>query len=115
SVELDRPRVGADHARQHLDQGRLAGAVLAEHGVDPPACAQKARAVERPDATVVLRDPLHAEELRAHARGRRIGDGGHGPPSYWLASDLPMISSAENPILQSGNELPTKKLSDSLG
>src|SRR5262249_46666889 len=113
TVELDRPRVGADHARQDLDQRRLAGAVLAEHGVDPAARTGKPGAVERPDAAVVLRDPLHPEQRRARVGGRPIGDGGHG--RYWSSCDLLMISSAANPMLQSGNELPTKKLSDSAG
>ena len=34
AAQPDQAGIGPVHARQHLDQGRLAGAVLAEKGVD---------------------------------------------------------------------------------
>ena len=37
AVEHDAAGVRPDHARQDLDQRRLAGAVLAENGMDAPA------------------------------------------------------------------------------
>ena len=48
--------VGPQHARDDLDQRRLAGAVLAEHGVDGAAAAGEVDAFEGADALEVLRD-----------------------------------------------------------
>jgi hypothetical protein len=61
AVEIDRPRVGPDHARKHLDQRGLARAVLAEHRMDAAARAFETGTFERTDPAVALRDALHAE------------------------------------------------------
>ena len=50
AVEADLARVGVQHAVNHLDQRRLAGAVLAEQRVDLPGAHAKADAVVGEDA-----------------------------------------------------------------
>jgi hypothetical protein len=53
--------VGSDGAGDHLHQGRLAGAVLAEQGVDLAALHAKVNALERPHARVGLAGALELE------------------------------------------------------
>ena len=60
AVDEDLALVGLVGARQHLDQGGLAGAVLTEQAVDLPRLHIEVDAVEGPDA------------------GERLGDAGHG-------------------------------------
>ena len=60
--ELDRPGVGAVRAGQDLEQRRLAGAVLAEKGVDFGLAHFEMHALERKDAWKALADPGHLED-----------------------------------------------------
>jgi hypothetical protein len=55
------PGVGGDGAGDHLHQSRLAGAVLAEQGVDLAALHAKVNALERPHARVALAGALELE------------------------------------------------------
>ena len=63
-VEDDPPGVGRDHARENLDQGRLAGAVLAKNGVNAPREHDEIGVGERPHAAVALGYALHAQDRR---------------------------------------------------
>ena len=81
AVEAHRPGVGAHRARDDLHERRLPGAVLADEGVDRAGPHAQARAVERADAAVRLRDALGLEHGRAGGgayppgSGRRWADG----------------------------------------
>ena len=76
-----RPASGCDDAGHDLDQRRLAGAVLAEHGMDAAGLDREVGALERAHAAVALGDALHRRTgssadlaprpLRAAARGVR--------------------------------------------
>jgi hypothetical protein len=52
------------HAREHLHQGRLAGAVLAHDGVDLARAQVEIDAVQDFDAHKALGDPPHLKEWR---------------------------------------------------
>jgi hypothetical protein len=62
AFEHDAALVGLHHAGHDLDQGRLAGAVLAEQGVDVPGRAGEARTLERVNSAVALGDLLQAQD-----------------------------------------------------
>ena len=62
AVERHAAFVGRDHAGHDLDQRRLAGAVLAEDGVDAAAMDGQLGLLQRPHAAIALGDALHAEE-----------------------------------------------------
>ncbi len=62
AVERHAAFVGRDDAGHDLDQGRFAGAVFAEDGVDAPGVTDKLGLLQRPHAAIALRDALHAEE-----------------------------------------------------
>ena len=63
------PRVGAVDAADELDQGRLAGAVLSDQGVDLAAFEREVGVVEHRDARERLGQPAHLQP----GRGRRGG------------------------------------------
>ncbi len=54
AVEGHRALVGRHHAGDDLDQGRLAGAVLAEHGVDRGGAGREVDIGQRRDAAIGL-------------------------------------------------------------
>jgi hypothetical protein len=54
--------VGLVRPREHLDEGRLAGAVLAEQAVHLPRADVEVDAVERPDTGEGLDDPVHLQQ-----------------------------------------------------
>ena len=54
AVIADRALVGLDDAGDDLDQRRLAGAVLAEHGVDRALAAGEIDVLQRPHAAIAL-------------------------------------------------------------
>ena len=62
------PLVGGDGAGQHLDQRRLAGAVVAEQADDLALVDVEVDVVERLHAAVELADVLHADEVSAIAQ-----------------------------------------------
>ena len=93
--------VGGDDARHDLDQRRLAGAVLAEYGVDASGARPSSSAFfKRTHAAIALRDAFHAEKrsgTRIPSRVLRMNDGDDGaaalaPPAstatYWFSFGL---------------------------
>jgi hypothetical protein len=75
AVEIDPAGIRNQRARQHLDQGRLAGAIVADHGEDLAAGEFEIGAFQGDDLPVMLgeADRLHREagiggEERRHAR-----------------------------------------------
>src|SRR5262249_47734435 len=74
-VIADRALVGLDDAGDDLDQRRLAGAVLAEDGVDRAWVAGEVDLLERAHAAVALADP---GELQDRGRAARILGSEHG-------------------------------------
>ncbi len=62
AVEQHPAFIGHDDAGHDLDQGRLAGAVLAQHGMDPAGLDHQLGAVERAHAAVALRNAFHHEQ-----------------------------------------------------
>jgi hypothetical protein len=122
--------LGRLHDAGHdLDQGRLAGAVLAQHRMDGAALAAEVDLVQRAHAAVVLADAAHLPERRtgrtvAHGKrpaliGRLIEAGAARPGRtgrrrlrcYWSASLWPMISTAVMFTSHGGNSFGVKKLS----
>ena len=119
ALQHDAALVGLHHAGHHLDQRRLAGAVLAEHGVDAPRRAGEARAARA--------------RARRHSAWRRRPAGrtgaGPSPPSRDGAPSpavcrsigstgsfrLDMMSVAFRVTPQGGKSLVVKKLSVSSG
>ena len=68
------PSSGCDHAGDDLDQRRLAGAVLAQHGVDRACPAGEVDALQRAHAAIALGDARAST-----GRARRVGTSGrHG-------------------------------------
>ena len=69
AAEPDRPVVGRDHAREHLDQGDLAGAVVADQRGDLTGVRLEAGSVQRRHVPVALDDALgfehHGHDLAA--------------------------------------------------
>ncbi len=121
-VEQQAAGVGLDDAGHDLDQRRLAGAVLAQHGVDAAGLDREIGALERAHAAVALGHALHHEQAHraTSLRASRRGPEAQRPARtqrlhrYLFASVWPMISCAVKLMPQVGNELPTKKLSESL-
>ena len=69
-------------AGEDLDQGRLAGAVLAHQGVDFAGEEPQIHVVERLDADEGLVDPAHPEDrVRGHAAS--LSSSAHEPPRCW--------------------------------
>ena len=64
------PASGADHARQHLDERALAGAVRAEERVHLPRLDHERRRPQSHHRAVALRDLACGEEAHACAEGR---------------------------------------------
>ena len=64
AIQFDDAAVGPDHARQHLHQGRFAGAVLADHRMDGAAFDGQAHVVERNDAAITLGEIAHRDHWR---------------------------------------------------
>src|SRR5882724_2174529 len=58
-----------DDAGNDLDQRRLAGAVLAEHGMDAAGSAGEFDVVERGDAAIALADAAHTQQRRVSLGG----------------------------------------------
>ncbi len=107
AVEQHPALVGRDDACHDLDQGRLAGAVLAEHRMDAAGLDHEVGVLQRAHAAVALGDAVHDEQ----AHGVRRGDRSPRTRAYLFASLCPMISCAVKLMPQVGNALPTKKLS----
>ena len=86
SVDLDgrRRRAGSRRSSgrrqpvQDVHQGRLAGAVLAEQGVDLAGPDVEVDPVVRDDAGIALGDPAHLERGGGHGLGHGLGHGGLG-------------------------------------
>ena len=70
SVDRDRAGVGQNEPDQDLHQRRLAGTVLAEDAMDPPAMQSEVDAVACNDGAEPLGDSCAA-------RQQGISDGGH--------------------------------------
>src|SRR6202044_3198939 len=64
ALYFDRAAVRPDDPRQRLHQGRFAGAVLADDGMDYAAFDAQVHVVERDDAAVALRQVAHAKYWR---------------------------------------------------
>ena len=62
AADADRPGVAPVDPRQDLHEGRLAGAVLADEGVDLARPQLELGPVERVDARERLADPVHLDE-----------------------------------------------------
>ena len=62
--------VRLDHAREHVHQRRLAGAVLAEQRMDLAAVEIEVDAAQRLDAAETLDDPAHGEQRRGRVQRR---------------------------------------------
>ena len=84
---LDRDLLAADvnvaarrrhRARQHLDQRRLAGAVVAEEADDLALADGEGNVLERAHAAVIFGDVLHADQVVGHAQ-----------PSVWCRRSMP--------------------------
>jgi len=71
AVDRDLARVRAVEPGQHLDEGGLAGPVLAEQGVDLPAVDREVHRAQRGDAAEGL-----AEAARHAGVARGLGEGG---------------------------------------
>ena len=69
-VDEDLAGVRADHARQHLDEGALAGAVRAEERMHLPRLDHERRRPQSHHRAVALRDLACGEEAHACAEGR---------------------------------------------
>ena len=76
AVDGERPLVGRVDAGQHLDQRRLAGAVVAEEAVDLPGADLERDVLDGDDRAEVLRDVARLEQ-RGGVRGGRSGCGLH--------------------------------------
>ena len=63
-VDADLARVRPVDPAEHLDEGRLAGPVLAEQGVDLAGAQVEVDPVECPDAAEGLADPAQLQERR---------------------------------------------------
>src|SRR5204862_1369509 len=63
-VDQDRPRVGPEQAGEDADQGRLAGAVLAEEAMHLAAAERDVDVVVGEDAGKRLRDPPQLDDRR---------------------------------------------------
>ena len=83
SLEQDLPLVLAVRTREDLDQGRLAGAILAEEGVDLALLDRQLDAFERPDAGERLPDALHLQQDVTRGGGTTHRD---MPPDSLLAA-----------------------------
>ena len=66
AVDQDLALVRPGQAVEDVHQGRLAGAVLAEQGVDLARADVEVDVVVRDDARVALGDPAHLERRRAN-------------------------------------------------
>ena len=71
AVHLDRALVGDVDAAQHLDQHRLAGAVVPEHADAFAGVQVEIDVVDGDQAAEALHDLPHLDERRAIRRGRR--------------------------------------------
>jgi hypothetical protein len=58
----DRAGVGLERPGEHLDQGRLPGAVLAEQAVHLTGADVEVDTVQRAHARERLRDPVHLQQ-----------------------------------------------------
>src|SRR5262249_46804780 len=65
-VEEDSSRVGGEQAGDQIEQGRLAGAVRADDGMQPSARERIAQVVDRGEAAETLGQPLNAQDRLAH-------------------------------------------------
>ena len=113
------PASGRTHARDDLDQRRLAGAVLAEHGVDraalgrrsrrPPGrgCRQRTSRCRVSSTIGVLVMSCLVQEVAAPAGSA----GGRRQLQFTSASDCAMMAGPEMFTPQGGNSLTVKKLS----
>ena len=138
-VEAHGALVRLHHAGDDLDQRRLAGAVLAQDGVDRALAAGEVDALQRPHAAIALADAGELEEGRCDvghrlSRGNGLPGQGGGParagppgqrgldprprprvgrgPSYFtLSADFAMMSGALMFTPQGGNSFAAKKLS----
>ena len=82
AVQRERAGVGTVESRQHLDQCRLAGAVVADQTEHLAAPEAEVDAVQRDDRAEPLLDPLGADRIhggRCHRPPRSAG--GHEPVS----------------------------------
>src|SRR3954462_9012084 len=71
-----------DHAGENLDQGALAGAVLAGEAHDLAGAQLERDAVERPDRPVGLHGVAQRDDGRLH-RHRLLARSGRGPHQPW--------------------------------
>ena len=109
--QADLAVVGLDHARDDLDQRRLAGAVLAQHGVDRAGAAGEVDLLERPHAAIALGDAAELEEGRSASASASATRLPVRTAYCTLSALLPMISTAVMLTSQGGNSLAVKKLS----
>src|SRR5207249_4144555 len=91
AVELDRARVGPDGSGEDLHQGRLAGAVLADDGVDRAAAGLEAHVQERLDAAVPFREAADRDGVGGRAAlalppCRSFATCPHSPPARAAAA-----------------------------
>ena len=91
ALELHGAGVRLHDPGHDLDQGRLSGTVLAEHGVDAAASDLDPGVLERMDAAIALGHPGHAENRRGvHLRPPGAGRGGaRGPALRIEATGFP--------------------------
>ena len=78
AVEGDGAGVAPVGAGQDLDQGRLAGAVLAHDGVDLTPAHRQRGLLQGADPGEGLADPLHLEEGGGAGHGSMLGRDEHG-------------------------------------
>src|SRR5262249_33279089 len=111
-----------NHARDDLDERRLAGPVLAEHRMDPAALASEVDSLERTDAAITLGNARESQEGfgRGYGHGQASARDGLasarsslvtvGPDHCVFFSLCAMISGAVKVTSQGRNWFGAKKL-----
>ncbi len=111
SVQRDVALVGLHHAGDDLDQRRLAGAVLAQHGVDRVLPAGEVHSLQRAHPAVALADAGQRQE--GDVTGHKSGSAPR--KRHWFCWLCAMICGAVNVMPQGGKALSEKNCSFSSG
>jgi len=90
AADPDLARVGFVHARQNLDQGRLAGAVLSEQRMHLAATDVEVDLIEGQSRGEMLDDAPHLQKGRRIAGSGLLGNLHDGAPSSVLILRRPL-------------------------
>src|SRR6516162_7460298 len=106
SAEEDASLIGREQAGDKIEQGRLAGAVWADDGMEPPACERVAQVVDRGEAAEALGQALDAQDRFAH--GLLVGSTCSGPFARDARSMRAAIQSRHSPTKPLGAKITTR-------